>query len=97
MLHVSPSSLVHGNDTNPFDGGFNSGHIGGSHVTGSPVHSREDWQVRVSVPLRVNPGSQEKVHVPPTVCRSQSMLPFRGATSIGIQFIAIQVNIERHK
>ena len=41
-------------------------------MAGRPFHCREDRQVRLNDsigwnPRRVNPGSQEKLHVPPTV------------------------------
>ena len=57
-------------------------------MAGLSLHMREGRQVRVSPPLRVNPSSQVKVQVPPTVCLSQSIVPFGGAISSGSQLRA---------
>ena len=57
-------------------------------MAGLSLHMREGRQVRVSPPLRVNPSSQVKVQVPPTVCLSQSMVPFGEASSSGSQLRA---------
>ena len=57
--HVSISLLVHGNSTNPLSGGVSSGHNGGSHIAGRPVHTRIGRQLRLTEPLKVYVGSQE--------------------------------------
>ena len=50
---------------------------------GCPVHSRDGRQLRLVEPLSVYVASHEKEQVPPTVCVSQSIEPFRGASSSG--------------
>ena len=57
-------------------------------MEGLPLHSREGRQVSLSPPLRVNPSSQVKLQVPPTVCLSQSIVPLAGASSGGSQLRA---------
>ena len=50
---------------------------------GCPIHWSEGEQKRVVAPLRVYDSRHEKLHVPPTVCLSHSMSPFKGASSGG--------------
>ena len=67
----------------PLSGGLKSGHRGGSQIAGLPVHNKDERQLRCIDPLREYDELQLKLHVPVTVCLSQSMEPFCGGSSRG--------------